>query len=244
MKKKRIGCLPVLMIFSLIVIIAIGFIYYKDGKTYSDLETEVTYQKKEKKKSKGDDGYRVNWKKLKNKDVVGWIRFKHPKIISYPIMQKDDNDFYLHKNIKKEYSFAGSIFMDYHNHKNFLDSNTLIYGHNMANESMFGSLKKYNEKSYWKKNKYFYIYTIDGKRRKYKIYNACIVRPGSEIYTYRFASNENMDKYIKYYKSIGEYSTGLTPSVKDKLVTLSTCALQGSRRFVVQGYLVETITLD
>ena len=78
MKKKRIGCLPVLMIFSLIVIIAIGFIYYKDGKTYSDLETEVTYQKKEKKKSKGDDGYRVNWKKLKNKDVVGWIRFKHP----------------------------------------------------------------------------------------------------------------------------------------------------------------------
>ena len=49
MKKKRIGCLPVLMIFSLIVIIAIGFIYYKDGKTYSDLETEVTYQKKEKK---------------------------------------------------------------------------------------------------------------------------------------------------------------------------------------------------
>lgn len=107
--------------------------------------------KKEKKKSKGDDGYRVNWKKLKNKDVVGWIRFKHPKIISYPIMQKDDNDFYLHKNIKKEYSFAGSIFMDYHNHKNFLDSNTLIYGHNMANESMFGSLKKYNEKSYWKK---------------------------------------------------------------------------------------------
>ena len=88
MKKKRIGCLPVLMIFSLIVIIAISFIYYKDGKTYSDLETEVTYQKKEKKKSKGDDGYRVNWKKLKNKDVVGWIRFKHPKIISYPIMQK------------------------------------------------------------------------------------------------------------------------------------------------------------
>ena len=115
-------------------------------------------RKKEKKKSKGDDGYRVNWKKLKNKDVVGWIRFKHPKIISYPIMQKDDNDFYLHKNIKKEYSFAGSIFMDYHNHKNFLDSNTLIYGHNMANESMFGSLKKYNENSYWKKNKYFYIF--------------------------------------------------------------------------------------
>ena len=52
MKKKRIGCLPVLMIFSLIVIIAIGFIYYKDGKTYSDLETEVTYQKKEKKKKR------------------------------------------------------------------------------------------------------------------------------------------------------------------------------------------------
>lgn len=51
-------------------------------------------------------------------------------------------------------------------------------------------------------------------------------------------------KIIEYYQSFGEYPTGINPSVKDKLVTLSTCALQGSRRFVVQGYLVETITLD
>lgn len=244
MRQKRVGCLPVLMAISLIVILVIGWIYYKDGKTYTDLKTEVTYKKKEIKNKKKDDGYRINWKALKNKDVVAWIRFKHPKIISYPVMKKNDNDFYLHRNIKKKYSFAGSIFMDYHNNKDFSDSNTLIYGHNMANGSMFGSLKKYTEKSYWAKNKYFYIYTRDGKRRKYKIYNTCMVRPGSEIYTYHFASEKSIKDYIEYYQSFGEYPTGINPSVKDKLVTLSTCALQGSRRFVVQGYLVETITLD
>lgn len=101
MRQKRIGCLPVLMAISLIVILVIGWIYYKDGKTYTDLKTEVTYKKKEIKNKKKDDGYRINWKALKNKDVVAWIRFKHPKIISYPVMQKNDNDFYLHRNIKK-----------------------------------------------------------------------------------------------------------------------------------------------
>ena len=106
MRQKRIGCLPVLMAISLIVILVIGWIYYKDGKTYTDLKTEVTYKKKEIKNKKKDDGYRINWKALKNKDVVAWIRFKHPKIISYPVMQKNDNDFYLHKNIKKEYNNA------------------------------------------------------------------------------------------------------------------------------------------
>lgn len=146
MRQKRIGCLPVLMAISLIVILVIGWIYYKNGKTYTDLETEVTYKKKEIKNKKKDDGYRINWKALKNKDVVAWIRFKHPKIISYPVMQKNDNDFYLHRNIKKEYSFAGSIFMDYHNNKDFSDSNTLIYGHNMANGSMFGFSEKIHRK--------------------------------------------------------------------------------------------------
>ena len=71
-----------------------------------------------------------------------------------------------------------------------------------------------------------------------------MVRPGSEIYTYHFASEKSIKDYIEYYQSFGEYPTGINPSVKDKLVTLSTCALQGSQRFVVQGYLVETITLD
>lgn len=106
------------------------------------------------------------------------------------------------------------------------------------------SLKKYTEKSYWAKNKYFYIYTRDGKRRKYKIYNTCMVRPGSEIYTYRFASEKSIKDYIEYYQSFGEYPTGINPFVKDKLVTLSTCACNEAGVLLYKGILVETITLD
>lgn len=244
MRRKKIGCLPIIMLVSFGAILVTGWIYHKDNVAYKKLEKQVTYQEKqEKKQTNDDDGYRVNWKKLKNKDVVGWIRFIHPKVISYPILQEEDNEFYLHRNIKKEYSFAGSIFMDYHNEKNFSESNTIIYGHNMANESMFGSLKKYKEKKYWEKNKYFYIYTKDRKRRKYKIYNVCVVRPGSEIYTYRFASDDSLKEYIRYYKSIASYKTGITPKTSDHIVTLSTCSLQGTRRFVIQGYLIDTVEL-
>ena len=62
MRQKRIGCLPVLMAISLIVILVIGWIYYKDGRTYTDLKTEVTYKKKEKKKKKRKAASRKNGK--------------------------------------------------------------------------------------------------------------------------------------------------------------------------------------
>lgn len=226
MKKK---ILPVIMFFCLLIICSGLFCYYEDYNTAEQIKTEAVTEEK--------DGFRVNWKKLKNKDVVAWIRFKHPKVISYPVLQAKDNDFYLHRNIKKKYSFSGCIFMDYHNHKDFSDQNTIIYGHNMADKTMFGSLSKYESKKFWKENPYFYIYTKDGLKRKYKIYNVCMVKPYSEIYTYRFASPENFNRYIRTFKKMGYYDTKITP--KDHVVTLSTCAFHGSRRFIVQGYLVK-----
>ena len=80
-----------------------------------------------------------------NSDVVGWIYVEALDGISYPIVQGKDNETYLHQTYEKNYNFAGTIFVDYENSPDFSDCNTLVYGHNMKNGSMFGHLKKFAE---------------------------------------------------------------------------------------------------
>ena len=78
-----------------------------------------------------------------NDDVIGWIYMEALPQISYPVVQGEDNNTYLHQTYEKNYNFAGTIFIDYENKRDFSDCNTLVYGHNMKNGSMFGMLKKY-----------------------------------------------------------------------------------------------------
>ena len=89
----------------------------------------------------------VDFDKLKsvNEDVVGWIYVDALPDISYPIVKGKDNQTYLHQTYEKNYNFAGTIFVDYENSGDFSDCNTLVYGHNMKNGSMFGHLKKFRE---------------------------------------------------------------------------------------------------
>lgn len=95
-----------------------------------------------------------------NEDVVGWI-YNENTPINYPIVQAGDNDYYLYRMIDKNYNGAGSIFMDYRNNKDFSDLNTLIYGHNMKNDSMFGTLSKYQNQEYYEEHPVIYIITPD-----------------------------------------------------------------------------------
>lgn len=76
-----------------------------------------------------------------NDDVIGWIYMEALPQISYPMVQGKDNNMYLHQTYEKNYNFAGTIFIDYENKRDFSDCNTLVYGHNMKNGSMFGMLK-------------------------------------------------------------------------------------------------------
>ena len=83
-----------------------------------------------------------------NDDVVGWLELEAIPSISYPIAQGEDNEYYLHRTIKKTYNFAGSVFIDSTNASDFSDCNTIIYGHNMRSGAMFGTLKQYLDKDY------------------------------------------------------------------------------------------------
>ncbi|WP_330654406.1 class B sortase [Blautia sp. MSJ-19] len=180
----------------------------------------------------------VDFDKLKsvNQDVIGWIYVDALPDISYPIVQGKDNETYLHRTYEKNYNFAGTIFVDYENGSDFNDCNTLVYGHNMKNGSMFGHLKKFSEdQTLYNNDKYFWILTPE-KNYRYEIISAYTTGVNSDTYTLFKGPGAEFEEYLKKIKGYSEIKTDDTElTIKDRIVTLSTCTGNESTRFVVQG---------
>ncbi len=180
-----------------------------------------------------------------NTDVVGWIYVEALPDINYPVVHGTDNDFYLHRTYEKNYNFAGTIFVDYENSADFSDCNTIIYGHNMKNGSMFGQLKKFtNDSETYKKSKYFWIFTPEASYR-YEIVAAYVTAVNSDTYTLFKGPGQEYQDYLSKilsYSQLTEKPEDLT--IKDTIITLSTCTGDSSTRYVVQGRRVNTVPVD
>ena len=174
-----------------------------------------------------------------NSDLVGWLLIDSLGI-SYPVVQTDNNDYYLHKTFEKKDNFAGCLFIEYQNHSDFSDNNTIIYGHNMKNGSMFGKLRKILEDGVYSKYPYFWIYTEE-KVYKFHVFSARTVNVDSESYTLQFATPEDFQNYLNDVSGKSELKCDqVSVDANDKIVTLSTCTGDESTRFVIQGKLVRT----
>ena len=174
-----------------------------------------------------------------NSDLVGWLLIDSLGI-SYPVVQTDNNDYYLHKTFEKKDNFAGCLFIEYQNHSDFSDNNTIIYGHNMKNGSMFGKLRKILDDGVYSKDPYFWIYTEE-KVYKFHVFSARTVNVDSESYTLQFATPEDFQNYLNDVSGKSELKCDqVSVDANDKIVTLSTCTGDESTRFVIQGKLVRT----
>lgn len=174
-----------------------------------------------------------------NSDVFGWILIPGT-VISYPLLNGSDNRYYLRHTWKKQSSIVGSIFLEQSNRVGLTDFNTILYGHNMNNGSMFGSLKKYRAKSYWKAHPYVYITTASGSRR-YQIFAAYEVSTQAVTYQVEFSSAASRQSFLEDCLKQAVYSTGVTPKTYDHILTLSTCTGHGhTTRWVVQARLPGT----
>lgn len=172
--------------------------------------------------------------KKKNKDIVGWL-YIPDTVICYPLLKGTDNETYLHQTYDKQSSIFGSIFMDFRNSSDLQDSHTLIYGHNMRNGSMFGSLKRYNnEADFYKKHKTIYILTEKATYR-YQIFSYHVADVNGAIYTVSYDKEEDFEWFLKLAKESSYKDTGIDVSTKDKIITLSTCNNTDTTRFVVHG---------
>ena len=181
---------------------------------------------------------KVDWQELseKNNDLAAWILI--PAVdISYPVLQGEDNEYYLHRDINREHLFAGSIFMDAYNNASFYNYNTIIYGHNMRDGSMFARLKEFSNEATLRQCPYFWILTPDADYL-YKICSIHQASSGSDTFTVRFADYEEYMLWQDKMLSLSVPATGETLEYQDRVVTLSTCTENSTVRMTVQGKLV------
>lgn len=171
-----------------------------------------------------------------NADVLGWIHIPG-SVISYPLMRSHDNDEYLHKTWDGTPNVAGSIFLEQYNSPDFTDFNTIIYGHAMADGSMFAELHKYQWQDVPEKFPYVYI-AIDGAVLRYAIFACYEANVSSDTYRLSFVDGEHREQALAQYRAQSSITMPCTVTADDHVLTLSTCTgNQKDRRFVVQAVL-------
>ena len=170
-----------------------------------------------------------------NSDVVGWIFIPSCRI-NYPIVQGDDNQHYLDYTWDNRKSHAGAIFMESTNRSDFQDFRTIIYGHNMADSTMFGSLYRFENQPYWKNHPYVYLVTDEGVLR-YEIYSSYRADVESGTYALNLNAKAYRLAFIRLTKEEAIFESSITPDVTDRLLTLSTCAGNATTRRVVHARL-------
>lgn len=175
-----------------------------------------------------------------NEDYRAWLHIPALKL-SYPLVSGRDNDYYLHYTFERKYNAAGCLFIDYETASDFSDRNTFIYGHNMKNGSMFGSLKRFQkEQGLCASDPYFYIYQGD-LIYQYEIFAYYTTEYTSDSYRL-IDTEEEYDAYIAGVNRLTEYvpERDIDFLARPNIVTLSTCAGSGgtTKRMVVHGVLV------
>lgn len=170
--------------------------------------------------------------KEQNNQVVGWIRFDNMEL-SYPIMQAEDNDYYLTHTFSGEVNSSGSIFLDMANNSDFEDYHTIIHGHNMKNMSMFGRLKNYKNDNFYDKHQYFTIYT-ENEVYRYQIFAYYDTSEDSDVYMIGFGPDEVFQEFVNTMKRRSYYDTGVGVTSQDKVITLSTCSDE-DLRFIINA---------
>lgn len=180
-----------------------------------------------------------------NEDVIGWIYVEALDGVSYPVVKGSDNSYYLHMTYEKNYNFAGTIFIDCDNSGDFSDCNTLVYGHNMKNGSMFGQLRKFSQDpETYQKSRYFWIFTPE-KDYRYEIISAYTTGVNSDTYTLFKGPGQEFEEYMQKIVSQSDIQTNADNlNIKDKIVTLSTCTGNEATRFVVQGRRVDELDAE
>lgn len=188
----------------------------------------------------------INFNELEkqNKDIYAWIIVPNTKI-DYPILQSytEDDLFYVDHNVNKKKSAAGAIFTQKLNQKDFSDPNTVIYGHNMKNGSMFRHLHKFKKEDFFNENEYFYIYTR-GHILTYRIFAAYEYDARHILNSFNFFDKEVYASYLEYIQnpnSIYKNTREVNLTTDDKIVTLSTCLANNkpNNRYLVQGVLIK-----
>lgn len=175
----------------------------------------------------------------RNPDVIGWITVEGTDI-DYPVLQSRDNEDYLLNDIDGEENAAGAIFMDMENRTNFGDRNTVIYGHNMKNGTMFAGLHEFEDGDFFEENREIKLYTPEGMR-VYEIIAAYRTDNLNLLDGKDYTDDKFWNEYVDSVLSNRDMSANIAEAevgADDRILTLSTCVRgEDEQRYLVQGVL-------
>lgn len=190
----------------------------------------------------------LDWNKLhkENEDIYAWITVTDTTV-DYPVLQHPtDNTYYLNNNIDGTPGYPGCIYTEDYNAKDFSDKNTVLYGHNLKDKTMFSSLHNYEDDDTFSKDQYIYIWT-ENDVFVYKVFAAYEFNSNHLLLNYDYNNEYVYEQYIKDIFNVKDNGYGIANikddidvTKEDRIITLSTCTTDhnSDQRFLVVGVLI------
>ena len=237
--KKIISLVFLLFFFILFIVSGIKIInYLKDAKKNEKLIYEISKDIEVERDNNDNNAirYNINFTSLKEKesDIVGFIKVNGTDI-EHIVVQGKDNSYYLTHDFERDYNSAGWIFMDYHNKLDGSDKNIIIYGHNMRNNTMFGTLKNVLKKDWFEdKNNRYITFITENEKAMYEVFSVYQIEAEDYYLKTSFNTGE-FKKYIDSMKDRSKYDFNCNVTEDDSVLTLSTCANNNKYRVVLHA---------
>lgn len=242
-KKILTILLVIILLSSIILIIKIKLQENKDKRSQqgvSDILNTIHIPNEKITDEKTERMLQVEELKKQNNDVIGWIEIEGTNI-NYPVLQGQDNDYYLTHNLKNEEVAGGSIFLD--KDYSFLNKseNLLIYGHRNKYGLMFEDLIKYEDENFYKEHPTIRFTSVldDSEYEIISVFKSRVYyKNETNVFRYYYFVNADTKKeyeeYVDNCKKVSIYDIDTTAEYGEQLLTLSTCDYtQENGRFVV-----------
>lgn len=245
MKKNEnviyISSVSLIMLITFIILLALSITkinkWKKDNKENDFIKEEIHETAIIQDNVEGENTYKVDFASLKEKnpDVVGWLEVPGTNI-KYSVVKTSNNDYYLKHNFNKEYNSSGWIFADYNNKVDGTDKNLVIYGHNVKDNSMFGSLKNIiNEEWYNNEENYNIIFMTENTNEIYRVFSVYKIEVEDYYIQTEFSSGNTFGNFVKTLKERSIKNFNQEVSTEDNILTLSTCANNNRYRIVLHA---------
>ena len=226
----------ILLVYSSINI----FKWYNNNKENKQIINEIAESVTINEDTNEEKKYKINFEELKqkNSDTVAWLKIENTNI-EFPIVQANNNSYYLTHNFDKEYNVAGWIFADYKNKLDGTDRNIVVYGHNMRNNSMFGSLKDVITEEWYNNEENKYItFVTENEYQTYQVFSVYQIKTEDYYIKTEFKSNE-FTEFIDTITKRSKKYFGINVSKEDTILTLSTCSNNNKYRVVLHSVRVK-----
>ena len=231
----------ILMIFFIILLFFSGtkiVIWYMNNQNNKKISDEIAeFVTVDETKEDNEEKYVVDFEKLKekNSDVVAWLKVNGTNIET-TVVKTTNNDYYLTHNFNKEYNSAGWIFADYKNKVDGTDKNLVIYGHNMRDDSMFGSLKWVINEDWYNNedNKYITLIT-ENETQVYEVFSVYQTEKEDYYIQTNFNTEKEFNTFAQTIKKRSKKDFNVDVNKEDNILTLSTCANNNKYRVVLHA---------